>query len=235
MALRFRELPWYFQTLLFFAVAVGIFVGGELIDLPPVLPLVSAKNEQADLERQYKQLVDDVAKLQAVKQRHQELRTRLGATRDQLVQIQTVVPREKQTDEFMRLLQGSAVNAQVSLRRFTARPVVFKESYAEIPFEIELDGPYYSTLEFFDRLGRSTRIVNAAGLRLQGIETGKSSKWEYTPGTTVAGVCTVTTYYIPPEAELAAAAPPAAGGGRGGRGGRGRGAAPAGGPGGPSR
>ncbi|MBI4466628.1 MAG: type 4a pilus biogenesis protein PilO [Acidobacteria bacterium] len=137
MALRFRELPWYFQTLLFFAVAVGIFVGGELIDLPPVLPLVSAKNEQADLERQYKQLVDDVAKLQAVKQRHQELRTRLGATRDQLVQIQTVVPREKQTDEFMRLLQGSAVNAQVSLRRFTARPVVFKESYAEIPFEID--------------------------------------------------------------------------------------------------
>lgn len=225
MALRFRELPWYFQTLLFFAVAVGLFIAGEMIDLPPVIPLVGAKAEQGNLERQYKQLVDDVAKLQSVKQRHQELRTRLAATRDQLAQIQTVVPEEKKTDEFIRVVQGAATNSQISIRRFTARPVVSKEFYAEIPFEVELDGPYYATMEFFDRLGRSTRIINAAGLRLQGIETGKG-RWEYTPGTTVAGVCTVTTYFIPPQAEVAAQAPPAAGGGRGGRGGGRGGAAP---------
>lgn len=216
MAMRFRELPWYFQTLIFVAVAVTVGVAGETVDLSPVVPIVAAKNEQADLERRYKQLVDEVAKLQAVKQRHQELRTRLAATRNQLAQIQTVVPEEKKTDEFMRLLQGASLNAQIALRRLTARPVVFKEFYAEMPFEVELDGAYYSTLEFFDRLSRSTRIVNAGGLRLQGTQGGRG-KWEYTPGTTVAGVCTVTTYYIPPEAELAAAAPPAAAPGRPGR------------------
>ncbi len=210
MALRFRELPWYLQLVLFVLVAVGVYTAGWMIDLPPIFPIQAARSEQADLQRKYKQLVDEVAKLQAVKQRHQELKTRLAATKDQLAQIQTVVPEEKKTDEFMRTLQSSATNAQVSLRRLTSRPVVTKEFYAEMPFEVELDGGYYALLDFYRRLGGTTRIINAGGLKFKGIETGRS-KYEYAAGTTVAGVCTVTTYYTPTEAELAAAAPPAPG------------------------
>ncbi len=213
MALRFRELPWYFQLMLFVLVAVGVYALGWFVDFPPIFPIQAARSEQADLQRKYKQLVDEVAKLQAVKQRHQELKTRLAATKDQLAQIQTVVPEEKKTDDFMRTLQASATNAQISLRRLTSRPVVTKEFYAEMPFEIELDGPYYAAMEFFDRLGRSTRIINAGGLRLQGIESQRGGgKFEYTPGTTVAGVVTITTYYIPAPAEVAAVAPAAAAG-----------------------
>ena len=210
MALRFRELPWYFQLVLFVLVAVGVYALGAMIDFPPIFPIQAARTEQAELQRKYKQLVDEVAKLQAVKQRHQELKTRLAATKDQLAQIQTVVPEEKKTDDFMRTLQASATNAQVSLRRLTSRPVVTKEFYAEMPFEVELDGPYYAAMEFFDRLGRSTRIINAGGLRLQGIEAQRGGgKFDYAPGTSVAGVCVVTTYYIPAPAEVAAVAPAA--------------------------
>lgn len=210
MALRFRELPWYFQLVLFVLVAVGVYALGWMIDFPPIFPIQAARTEQADLQRKYKQLVDEVAKLQAVKQRHTELKTRLAATKDQLAQIQTVVPEEKKTDDFMRTLQASATNAQVALRRLTSRPVVIKEFYAEMPFEVELDGPYYAAMEFFDRLGRSTRIINASGLRLQGIESQRGAgKFDYAPGTTVAGVCVVTTYYIPAPAEMAAVAPAA--------------------------
>lgn len=213
MALRFRELPWYFQLLLFVLVAVGVWALGWYVDFPPIFPIQAARTEQANLQQRYKQLVDEVAKLQALKQRHQELKTRLAATKDQLAQIQTVVPEEKKTDEFMHTLQASATNAQVAIRRLSARPVVAKEFYAEMPFEVELDGPYYSAMEFFDRLGRSTRIINAGALKLQGIESqrGGAGKFEYAPGTTVAGVCTVTTYYIPAPAEVAAVAPAAGG------------------------
>src|SRR3972149_2032113 len=190
MALRFRELPWYFQLVLFVLVAVGVWALGWDVEFPPIFPI------------------------QAAQQRHQELKTRLAATKDQLAQIQTVVPEEKKTDDFMRTLQASATNAQVSLRRLTSRPVVTKEVYAEIPFEVELAGPYYAAMEFFDRLGRSTRIINAGGLRLQGIEAQRGGgKFDYAPGTSVAGVCVVTTYYIPAPAEVAAVAPAAGGGG----------------------
>src|SRR3990170_2509529 len=122
MALRFRELPWYFQLVLFVLVAVGVYALGAMIDFPPIFPIQAARAEQADLQRKYKQLVDEVAKLQAVKQRHQELKTRLAATKDQLAQIQTVVPEEKKTDDFMRTLQASATNAQGSRRGLASRP-----------------------------------------------------------------------------------------------------------------
>lgn len=209
---RFGELPWYLQTFLFFAVAVALFLAGEWFELSPVK---GALDQRAALERQYQQLVAEVSRLQAVKQQHQAFRTRLRALEEQLARAQSFVPDEKKTDEFIRILQNSARNAQIAVRRLTARAVVFKEFYAEIPMEVELDGGYYQIKEFFQRLARNTRIINAGALQLKGIETGRG-QYQYGPGTTVAGVGVITTYYTPSEAELAAAAPPGPAGARAG-------------------
>ena len=208
MAFRFSELPWYYQVALFFVVAVLVVLAGELLDLPPLLPVKGASNEKGRLTQQHAALVAEVAKLQAVRQQHQEFRTRLQALRDQLERSKTFVPEEKQTDNFMRVVQSSSTNARVSVRRLTARPVVYKEFYAEMPFEVEMDGGYYDLKEFFQRLGSTTRIVNVASVQLGGLE-GRSGKYDYAPGTTVGGSCTVTTYFTPSPEELAAAAPPA--------------------------
>ncbi|MCH8946250.1 MAG: type 4a pilus biogenesis protein PilO [Candidatus Acidiferrales bacterium] len=208
MAFRFSELPWYYQVALFFVVAVLVVLAGEMLDLPPLLPVKGASNEKARLTKQQQALVAEVAKLQAVRQQHQEFRTRLQALRDQLERSKTFVPEEKQTANFMRVVQSSSTNARVSVRRLTARPVVYKEFYAEMPFEVEMDGGYYDLKEFFQRLGSTTRIVNVASVQLGGLE-GRSGKYDYAPGTTVGGSCTVTTYFTPSPEELAAAAPPA--------------------------
>ena len=208
MAFRFSELPWYYQVALFFVVAVLVVLAGEMLDLPPLLPVKGASNEKGRLTQQHAALVAEVAKLQAVRQQHQEFRTRLQALRDQLERSKTFVPEEKQTANFMRVVQSSSTNARVSVRRLTARPVVYKEFYAEMPFEVEMDGGYYDLKEFFQRLGSTTRIVNVASVQLGGLE-GRSSKYDYAPGTTVGGSCTVTTYFTPSPEELAAAAPPA--------------------------
>ncbi len=208
MAFRFSELPWYYQVALFFVVAVLVVLAGEMLDLPPLLPVKGASNEKSRLTLQQQALVAEVAKLQAVRQQHQEFRTRLQALRDQLERSKTFVPEEKQTANFMRVVQSSSTNARVSVRRLTARPVVYKEFYAEMPFEVEMDGGYYDLKEFFQRLGSTTRIVNVASVQLGGLE-GRSGKYDYAPGTTVGGSCTVTTYFTPSPEELAAAAPPA--------------------------
>jgi type IV pilus assembly protein PilO len=210
MALRFRELPWYVQTFIYFLVAVGIGAAGELLEFSPVR---QALNEQAAKQQTLDTLVGEVSRLQAVKQQHEVFRARLQAQEEQLARLRTLVPEEKLTDDFMRTLQASAVNTQVALRRITSRDTVTKEFYAELPFEIEFDGAYYSLLEFYKRLGSTTRIINAGTLKLSGVEAGgRGAKYEYAPGTTVGGTCIVTTYYTPSEAEVAAAAPPAKGG-----------------------
>lgn len=209
MALRFRELPWYVQTFIYFLVAVGIVAAGEMLKFSPVW---QAADEKAEKEKTYQALVAEVSRLQAVKQQHEVFRARLQAQEEQLARLRTLVPEEKLTDEFMRLLQASAVNTQVAVRRITSRDAVTKEFYAELPFEIELDGAYYSLLEFYKRLGATTRIINAGTLKFSGVDAaGRSAKHDYAPGTTVGGTCIVTTYYTPSEAEVAAAAPPARG------------------------
>ncbi len=33
-----------------------------------------------------------------------------------------------------------------------------------MPFDLEIDGPYYSVLNFFDRVGKLERIVNVSNV-----------------------------------------------------------------------
>ncbi len=204
MALRFRELPWYYQLALYALVAVGLFAAGELIQGSPVK---AAHDEENAKTAEFNKLSDEVNKLRVFEADKKRLETELASLEEQLLRMRNLVPKEKQTDDFMRLLQNVAGSSQVALRRFTARDVVIKELYAEMPFEVEMDGSYANMKEFFRKISDATRIVNATGLQLKGIE-GARGKFDYPPGTSVVGVCQLITYYTPSEAEAAAAAPP---------------------------
>lgn len=216
MALRLRELPWYFQTFFFFGVAVAVFFAGEMLPIPlPKLDVKQKRDELSQKRDEHERLVGEVAVLQQIQARHRDFKSRVQASEQQLLLSKSVVPDEKRTDDFMRSIQESAVNAQVSIRRLSAKPVVYQQYYAEMPVEVEIDGAYYNLLEFYERLSRLTRVANVGELKLAGLE-GKGGtaarKYEFLPGTSVAGTCILTTYYTPSEAELAAAAPAGPGG-----------------------
>jgi len=99
----------------------------------------------------------------------------------------------------MRMVSGEARKAGVEVRRYTARPYVNKEFYTEVPFEIEFDGPYYSMLGFFDRLGKVERIVNVANLMVASTRTPGGAKakrvYQYAANETVVATCLTTTYF----------------------------------------
>ncbi len=207
MALRFRELPWYLQTVIFFLLAVALFLAGEMVPYSPVKEL---REQYARKVAERDRLQGEVAVLQQIQDRHREFQSRIEAMEQQLLLSKVVIPDEKRTDDFMRSMQEASTNSLVAIRRLTAKPVVYQQYYAEMPIEIEIDGAYYSLLEFYERLSRLTRVVNVGELKLDGVESkgrGAQRKYEYQPGTSVAGTCLVTTYYTPSQAELAAAAP----------------------------
>jgi type IV pilus assembly protein PilO len=211
MAFRFNELPVIVQILIYALVALGIWGAGVYLDFSPVKKL---HDQQAQLEGDLARLTAEVSRLQAVKQQHQEFLTRLEALEEQLQRLRAFVPEKKATDEFMRTLQGASTGAQVALRSLKSRSVVVRGQIAEMPFDVQLDGGYYDVSGFFDRLGQTSRIINASALTLNGVGSGAGGGrgFDYQAGTTVAGTCTVTTFYTPSEAELAAAAPPSRGG-----------------------
>jgi type IV pilus assembly protein PilO len=195
MAISFREYPWYLQALVFFALALVIIGAGEYVPVSPVADLRSTleadHKRESDLNRQ-------VSELQVYERRNAEFKLEMAALEKQLDTLKTIVPEEKELDEFMRLLQGAAAASGVQIRRLSAQAVVPREFHYELPFEIEVDGPYFSIEDFFSRLGRLSRIINVGDLTFNALNDTKNSKFPLRPGTSVTGKCLVTTFFSKP-------------------------------------
>ena len=106
--------------------------------------------------------VRENAELEAYRPKLAEIERQLASLKQQLEIERRIVPDEKEVDGFMKMLNVEASKAGIEIRRYTAQPVAAKEFYSEAPFEVELDGPYYSMLGFFDRVAKLERIVNVS-------------------------------------------------------------------------
>jgi len=178
--------------------AVGIFVPGS--------PVARAKEEYDAAVVKRTQLTQEVTQLQVYKQRYAELKQQMDALNKQLDTLKTIVPEEKEADEFIRLIQGAASASSVQIRRLKALAIVPKEYHYEMPFEIQADGPYFNVLDFFGRLGRLSRIINVGDLSFDAPENTKGTKYPVRPGTTVTGTFTATTFFTKPADSGAAPA-----------------------------
>jgi len=118
-----------------------------------------------------------------------------------------IVPDEKEADNFIRLVQSTASAAGIEVRSYTAKPTAAKEFYVEAPFDLNIDGPYYSMLNFFDKLAKQERIVTVSNLQMGAIGS-KGGRYAYAPNETVTATCVATTYFSR-EAPAAAPAKPA--------------------------
>jgi Tfp pilus assembly protein PilO len=208
MATAFRDWPWPLQALFFLGLAVVLIAAGFYL---PGSPVASIRTELEAAQQEEKPLAADVASLRVYKQRRAELQSEMDALSKQLATLQTIVPEEKKVDEFIIMIQSAATSSGVSIRRLKAMPVAPKQFYFEVPFEVDCDGPYFAVLDFFSKLGRLSRIINVGDLKLSSAAT-KSSTYRMTPGTSVSGVMTVTTFFskaadAPPST---AATPPSA-------------------------
>src|ERR1700679_2640336 len=166
MATSFRDWPWPLQALFYVALTIIIVLAGFYI---PGSPLTTVRSELESAQAELKPLETEVANLRVYKQRRAELQSEMDALQKQLATLQTIVPEEKQADQFILMIQGAAVSSGVSIRTLTAKPIANKPYYFEMPFDIEADGPYYSVLDFFSRLGRLSRIINVGDLKLTGL------------------------------------------------------------------
>lgn len=193
MATSFREWPWPLQALLYVGVAVVLVLVGLYV---PGLPLASVRNQLETAQSQLKPLESEVQSLRVYKQRRAELESEMDALQKQLATLQAIVPEEKEADQFILMVQRSALGSGVAIRTLTAKPVAQKPYYFEMPFEIQADGPYYGVLDFFSSLGRLSRIINVGDLKLTSVGQHQGTgKFHVVPGTSVTGTFTITTFF----------------------------------------
>lgn len=200
---KFNELSNSIQILVIVVVGAALWGVSEYLLLKPVADNNAKTQAQAD------QLSKEVEPLRPYEQKQKQLVVENRQLELQLANLRQIVPNEKEVDNFIRLVEQAASTSGAMVRRFTSKPIMARDYYVEVPFEMELDGPYYEVMDFYDRLAKMARIVNVSDLKLGGIQGGKSigKGYAYSPSESVVAICTITTFFSREEEAPAAAKP----------------------------
>jgi type IV pilus assembly protein PilO len=189
----FSELPGIKQWGILLAAAI-VVTAGLYFTL-----FKSQRDANAQAQQQLDTKERENRELEAYRPKLAEMERQLATLKQQLDIERRIVPDEKEADDFIRAVDAEAVKAGVELRRYSAMPVANKDFYSEMPFELELDGPYYSMLNFFDRVGKLERIVNVSNLLVASVKKPSEAKtkhtYTYAPGESVVATCVATTFF----------------------------------------
>ena len=179
----------------------AVVVGGAVLVTAGLYYTVfkSERDQNAVAQQQLEAKQKENRDLEAYRPKLAEIERQVASLKQQLDIERRIVPDEKEVDGFMRMMDAEASKAGIELRRYTAKPVAQKEFYTEVPFDVELDGPYYSMLNFFDRVGKLERIVNMSGLLVASTRKPGDAKtkktYQYAPNESVVATCTATTFF----------------------------------------
>lgn len=137
--------------------------------------------------------------LESYRPKLKQMQAELASLKQQLDIERRIVPDDKEADNFIRMLNSEALKAGVEIRSYVSDPTSSKEFYTTVPFELELDGPYYSVLNFFDRVSKLERIVNISNLMMSTTKKASEAKvkhtYDYAANESVAVSCVATTFF----------------------------------------
>ena len=193
MAMNFNELSDWKQWLV-------VIAGGSLVTAALFFTLFKSQREKnATAQQALEQKIRENNELESYRPRLKQIEQQLAELKQQLEIEQRIVPDEKLVDSFITTLDAEAVKAGVELRRYKAQDVKPQQYYTEVPFVMELDGPYYSVLNFFDRVSKLERIVNVSDLMVATTRNPQAAKtkhqYQYAPNESIVSTFTATTYF----------------------------------------
>jgi len=201
----FKDLPAKAQMGIIVGVVVALCAGFYFM----VLKDQMQKNEKNLKTAQDKEA--EVRKLEPYQSKLEDLNRQIASLQLQLEIQKRIVPDEKEADKFMTMMQETATAAGVEVRRYTQENGNTKEFYTEVPFSIDVDGPYYSLLEFFKKVGGLERIINIGNLKVASVsksnEAGVKNQYPYAPTETVVASCKATTFFSHEPSAAPAKAP----------------------------
>lgn len=178
----------------------ALVVGAALVTVALYFTVFKSQRAANDSAQQnLHSKLQENAELEAYRPKLAEIERQVASLKQQLEIERRIVPDDKEADTFIKMLDSEALKAGIEVRRYTAEPVSSKEFYSELPFEIELDGPYYSVLNFFDRVSKLERIVNISNLLVASTKKPNEAKakhtYQYAASESIVATCTATTFF----------------------------------------
>jgi type IV pilus assembly protein PilO len=177
-----------------------VLAGGAMLTAALYFTSFKSKSEQnAQAQHALEDKIRENNELESYRPKLKQIEQQLAELKQQLEIEARIVPDEKQVDQFITMLDAESQKAGVELRRYKAKEVKTQQYYTEVPFDLDLDGPYYSMLNFFDRVSKLERIVNISNLMVSSTKNPGGAKarhsYQYAPNESVVSSFTATTYF----------------------------------------
>lgn len=205
--MKFDEISAFVRFLIMLGVAVALGVG--VFYIPGSLSTRMEENKSLEAQIAAKKTEND--QLRTYIPKLAEIDAQIAHLQDQIELEKKIVPEDKDADRFIKMLHDTASGSGIEIRRYTALPGANHEFYGEVPFAIDIDGPYYSVLNFFGRVNHLERIVNITNMQMANPKNTGAAKikstYNFTPQETVVASCTATTFFS--HDQQAPTAPPA--------------------------
>lgn len=77
------------------------------------------------------------------------------------------LPNRKQFEDLLRDISTAGKKVGVTIKSIDRSKEVARDFYAEVPFELEIEGNYHDLARFFEMVAALPRIVNVGGLSIQ--------------------------------------------------------------------
>ncbi len=177
-----------------------VLLGGAVVTAALYFTLFKSQNDKnAAAQHTLEDKIRENNELESYRPKLKQMEQQLAELKQQLEIEQRIVPDEKQVDGFITMVDAEAQRAGVELRRYGAKDTKSQQYYTEVPFEVEIDGPYYSALNFFDRVSKLERIVNISNLMVSTTKKPGDAKvkntYQYAPNESIVAGFTATTYF----------------------------------------
>jgi type IV pilus assembly protein PilO len=177
-----------------------VILGGVIVSAALYFTVYKSQDEKnAAAQHALDDKIRENNELESYRPKLKQIEQQLAELKQQLEIEQRIVPDEKKVDAFIQMMDGEAQKAGIELRRYSAKDSKAQQYYTEVPFDMELDGPYYSVLNFFDRVSKLERIVNISSLLVATTKNPSAAKtkhtYQYAPNESVVASFTATTYF----------------------------------------
>ena len=85
------------------------------------------------------------------------------------------LPNRKQFEDLLQDISTAGKKVGVTIKSIDRNTEIRRDFYAEVPFEIELEGSYHDLARFFEMIANLPRIVNMGSLKINVVKESRQS------------------------------------------------------------
>ena len=120
------------------------------------------------LETQKTTLMAEIEKAKKAASELEAVKASIAATEEQFKQTAILLPKDKEIPALLTSISDLGRDAGLDFLSFRPGPELPKDFYAEIPIDIQIDGPYHNMGYFLDKVSKLERIVSVDNIQMGG-------------------------------------------------------------------